>query len=102
MTTSIEIFNRLVSTAKEHFRNYEASKEMVEVDGVMVEVEFHLVGQNASHQFSIGLLPDSRLVKYSSGEGCEWNYEMDCPEWETSITVINETKNCRWPYVGHW
>jgi len=97
--TSQEIFDHLVEDAKERYHNYHILTDVMVVDGVAVEVEFHRVGHNASHQFAIGILPDGRLVKRSTGEGSEWDYELDQPTWETSIHIINET---RWPYVGHY
>jgi hypothetical protein len=70
----------------------------VEVDSVKVEVEFHTVGHNASHEFSIGLLPDGRIVYKSFGE---------CGEESEGETLYKESVDVLKPgetpsYIGHW
>lgn len=89
-------FEGIVKSAKKNYRNYSAFTKEVEVDGEQVEVEFHVVGHNASHEFSIGILPDGRFVKHAVGEA-DWNEEEDRPNYETSIYVKDNVG-----YIGHW
>ena len=99
--TSQEVFSRLTESAKLCYRNYHTYPEKIEVSGRLVDVEFHRVGHNASHQFSIALLPDGRLVKRSCGEG-EWDEDLGYPKSEVHVRIFAETKKLVWPYVGHY
>jgi hypothetical protein len=104
--TAREVFDRLVASAKENYSSgslgYCCSKRVAEVEGQEHEVEFHTVGHNSSHQFSVGLLPDGRLVVQSCGDGDEWSEELGYYLSETKYHVIGTAEKCRWPYVGHW
>lgn len=91
-----EEFDRIIQDAKNHYHSYHVFSEMVDVDGMEVMVEFHSIGHNASHSFSIGILSDGRFVKRSSGEG-NWDEEYDYPKVEVSVAVV---KNIG--YIGHW
>ncbi|MGW8177473.1 MAG: hypothetical protein ACWGQW_01570 [bacterium] len=91
-----EEFEGIVGSAKRSYRYYNTFTKEVEVDGEQVEVEFHVVGHNASHEFSIGILPDGRFVKHATGEA-GWNEEEDRPDYETSIYIKDNVG-----YIGHW
>lgn len=60
-------FERMVTSVKED-PYYHCYKHTIAVEGQDVEVDFHYVGRNASHEFSVGMLIDSRLVMRTFGE----------------------------------
>lgn len=80
-------FNRIVNDAKQNYDQYCSSIESIEVDGEQIDVEMHMVGQNASHVFYIGILPDGRFVKRS----------YDCCFDEENISIRTNVG-----YIGHW
>ena len=91
-----EEFYRIIKDSKDHYGSYQIFSEMVDIDGNETVVEFHSVGRNASHSFSIGVLPDGRFIRRSCGEGM-WDEENDCPSVEINVSVVNNIG-----YVGHW
>ena len=103
-----EVFEKLVRSAKENYKcssglmGYSSYTKTVQVDGQEHSIEFHWVGHNASHEFSVGLLSDGRLIVRSCGESCEWDDELGCPKIETNVHVIGTAEKCRWPYVGQY
>lgn len=81
-------FDSLVKEARRDFRFYSKRKRTVEGH----EIEFHCVGCNASHFFSIGILPDGRLATYSIGESArEIAEEADCLECSSGEETV-----CQW------
>jgi len=79
------------------YYRYSSSVREVEVDGEKAEVELHRVGHNASHDFSIGLLPDGRLITMSVGEG------MREGEIDRHVMVRGTAEEAVWPtYLGHY
>lgn len=89
-----EEFDSIVEQAKKHYHRYSASTKKVDVDGVDVDVELHVVGHNASHEFSIGILADGRFVKCSCGD--DWDIEGELV-LNTRFHVGNTVG-----YLGHW
>lgn len=87
-------FDQLVKQSRENYGRYYVFTEEVEVDGNMVDVEFHMVGHNASHEFALGLLSDGRFVKRACGE--DWDEDE-----ELTISVDYYVENVP-GYLGHW
>jgi len=93
-----EWFERIVSETLSEYPEHYRRTTKIEVDGAKVKIEFHKVGHNASHEFSIGILEDGRIVTQSVGEG-EWDKNGD-PTVETRVNVL---KPGELPlYIGHW
>jgi hypothetical protein len=81
-----------------HYTHYSSTTKEVEVDGAKVGVEFHAVGHNASHEFSIGLLSDGRIVTRSFGESGEGSEGETLYKENIDILKPGETPS----YIGHW
>jgi len=97
-----EMFLRLVESAQKNYAHgYYKSAGEAEIDGVKHLVELHRVGHNASHSFSIGLLPDGRMIVQSIGEGDEAD-EFGVFNSVKHTSVCGTAEEARQPYLGHW
>lgn len=105
--TGEQAFNLIVMKAKRNYTGpygYYATKQNVEVEGKEIELELHRVGHNASHQFSIALLPDGRLLSRSyCANSAEDVIEFGIPAVEESITIHGTAQDVDFPrYLGHY
>jgi prolyl-tRNA synthetase len=95
-------FERVINSAKKEYKGYytyySSTTKEVEVDGVKVEVELHTVGHNASHEFSIGILEDGRIVYKSVGECGEGQEGETLYNENIDVLKLGETPS----YIGHW
>jgi len=97
-----EWFEHAINSARREYKGYytrySSTTKEVEVDGVKVEVELHTVGHNASHEFSIGILEDGRIVYKSFGEGGEGSDGETLYKESIDVLKPGETPS----YIGHW
>jgi hypothetical protein len=93
-----EFFDSVVAQSKANYHRYHTFDHEVGGKG---EVEFHMVGHNASHEFAIAMM-DDKLVTYSAGEGfCGCEGYCDCIQPIDVHVMIRESFNPNMS-LGHW
>jgi hypothetical protein len=105
--TGKQAFDLIVMKAKRNYtgrHGYFVSEQKVVMEGEEMELEFHHVGHNASHSFSIALLPDGRLISRSYCANCaEDVIEYGVPAVEENITIHGTAQDVDFPsYLGHY
>jgi len=105
--TGKQAFNLIVLQAKHNYTGwygYCSSKKVIEVEGKEIEVELHKVGHNASHEFSVALLPDGRLITYSfCVNDPEDVIEFGLKPTEESVDIRGTAEEVDFPgYLGHY
>lgn len=105
--TGKQAFDLIVMKAKRNYTGpygYDMIKQVVEVEGKKMELEFHYVGHNSTHEFSVALLPDGRLISRSYCANCaEDVIELNVPEVEDNISIHGTAEAADFPgYLGHY